>query len=264
LKKESVMEKMLVVVFDNETKAYEGSRALNQLDSEGSIAIHAEAIISKNDDRTITVKQTEGDFPVRTVSGTAIGSLIGLLGGPVGLAVGALTGTMAGSVADLFVAGIDSDFLDEVSNVLTPGKCAIVADVSEEWVTPVDTRMEGLNGFVIRTARNSVEQAQRARDVAELRAEIDQLKAEHARAKAERKAKLQAKIDTLNARLEAKSQQARQRSEQVKTETDAKVQALQRKAAKAQGDAKAAIDARVSEIRKQYAQWVERAKSTAA
>jgi len=82
------MEKMLVVVFDNETKAYEGSRVLSQLDSEGSITIHAEAVISKNADGTVTVKQGEGDFPVRTVSGTAIGSLIGLLGGPAGLESG--------------------------------------------------------------------------------------------------------------------------------------------------------------------------------
>jgi hypothetical protein len=42
------------------------------------------------------------------------------------------------------------------------------------------------------------------------------------------------------------------------------VQALHRKAAKAQGDAKAAIDARVTEIKKQYEQWVERAKSMVA
>jgi uncharacterized membrane protein len=258
------MEKMLVVVFDNETKAYEGSRALNQLDSEGSIAIHAEAIIGKNNDGTITVKQGDGDFPIRTVSGTAIGSLIGLLGGPAGLAVGALAGTMVGSIADLFVAGVDSDFLAEASNALTPGKYAIVADVSEEWVTPVDTRMEALNGFVFRTARQSFEEAQRAREVAEVRAEMEQLKAEHARAKAEHKAKLQAKIDGLNTRLQAKLQQARQRSEQIKNETDAKVQGLQKKAAKAQGDAKVVINARVTEIKKQYEQWVERAKSMVA
>ena len=258
------MEKMLVVVFDNETKAYEGLRALNQLDSEGNITIHAEAVIGKNSDGALTVKQSDGDFPVRTVSGTAIGSLIGLLGGPAGLAVGALAGTMAGSFADLFVAGVDSDFLAEVSNVLTPGKYAIVADISEEWVTPVDTRMEALNGFVFRTARNSFEEAQRARDVAELRAEIDQLKAEHARVKAEHKAKLQAKIDELNTRLQAKLQQARQRSEQIKNETEAKVKALQKKAVKAQGDTKAAIDARVTEIKKQYEQWVERGKSMVA
>ena len=73
------MEKMLVVVFDNETKAYEGLRALNQIDSEGNITIHAEAVVGKNNDGALTVKQGDGDFPVRTVSGTAIGSLIGLL-----------------------------------------------------------------------------------------------------------------------------------------------------------------------------------------
>jgi uncharacterized membrane protein len=258
------MEKMLAVVFDNESKTYEGSRALNQLDAEGSITIHAEAIISKNNDGTVTVKQGDGDFPVRTASGTAIGSLIGLLGGPAGLAVGALAGTMAGSFADLFAAGVDADFLAEVSNVLTPGRFAIVANVSEEWVTPLDSRMEALNGFVFRTAKKSFEEAQRVRDVAELRAEIDQLKAEHARAKADSKAKLQAKIDQLNTRLQAKLQQARQRSEQIKDETEAKVQGLQKKAAKAQGDAKAAINARVTEIKKQYEQWVERAKSMVA
>jgi uncharacterized membrane protein len=258
------MEKMLVVVFDNESKAYEGLRVLNQLDIEGSIAIHAEAVVSKNADGTVALKKTDGDFPVRTVSGTAIGSLVGLLGGPAGLAVGMLAGTLAGSLADLFAAGVDSDFLDELSKELTPGKYAIVADISEEWVTPVNTRMEALNAFVFRTPRKSFEEAQRTRDIAVLRAEIDQLKVEHARAKADQKAKLQAKIDGLNARLQAKLQQAQQRSEQVMNETEAKVQALKTKAAKAQGDAKATINARVTEIKKQYEQWVERAKSMAA
>lgn len=33
------MEKMLVAVFENEPNAYQGARALNQLDAEGSITI---------------------------------------------------------------------------------------------------------------------------------------------------------------------------------------------------------------------------------
>ena len=151
---------------------------------------------------------------------------------------------MAGSIGDLNVAGVDAEFLDDITATLTPGKCAVIADVSEEWVTPVDTRMEALGGAVVRTARKSVEDDQRARDVAELRAEIDQLKAEHARARADRKAKLQAKIDKLNTKLQAKLDQAKQRSEQIKSETEAKVKALQKKAEKAQGDIKATLDAR--------------------
>jgi uncharacterized membrane protein len=248
------MERMLVVVFDDESKAYEGSRALNQLDGEGSIAIHAEAVVKKNADGTVTVKQSEDDFPVRTVGGTAIGSLLGLLEGPIGLGIGAAAGMLAGSIGDLNVAGVNAEFLDDVSATLTPGKCAVVADVSEEWVTPVDTRMEGLGGTVFRTARKSVEDDQRARDVAELRAEIDQLKAEHAKARADRKAKIQAKIDKLNAKLQTKVDQAQQRSEQFRKETDAKVQSLQKKSQQAQGDLKAALDARIKRIRGEYEQ----------
>jgi uncharacterized membrane protein len=258
------MEKMLVVVLNNEAKAYEASRALNQLDSEGSIAIHAESVVTKNSDGKVDVKQADGDFPIRTVGGTAIGSLIGLLAGPAGFVVGSLVGATAGSLSDLFVAGVDSDFLDEVSNTLTPGKCAVVADISEEWVTPVDTRMEALGGVVFRTTRQTFEDDQRQRDVTELKSEIQQTKAEHARAQADRKAKLQTKIDQLNTKLQGKLDQAKQRSEQMKKETDAKVQALQKKAATVQGDAKAAIDARVTEIRQKYEQSAARLKNLVA
>lgn len=75
------MEKMLVVIFDNESKAYEGSHALGQLDDEGSISIHAEAIIGKKADGTIELKQSKEEFPIRAVGGTAIGSLIGVSSG---------------------------------------------------------------------------------------------------------------------------------------------------------------------------------------
>ena len=51
----------LVVVLNDESKAYEGSRALYQLDGEGSIAIHAESAV-KTEDGKATVKQAEGDF----------------------------------------------------------------------------------------------------------------------------------------------------------------------------------------------------------
>ena len=100
------MERMLVVVFDNERNAYEASRALNQLDAEASITVHAESVISKEPNGAVTVKQAEGDFPIRTIAGTAIGSLIGLLGGPLGMVVGATAGAVAGSFGDVYVAGV--------------------------------------------------------------------------------------------------------------------------------------------------------------
>ena len=76
----SLAEKMLVVVFDDETKAFEGSSALKQLDGEGSVSIHAETVVKKNPDGSLAMKELGDDFPVRTAAGTAIGALVGLLG----------------------------------------------------------------------------------------------------------------------------------------------------------------------------------------
>jgi len=243
------MERMLVVVFENELKAYDGSRALKALDSEGSISVHAGAVIKKNDDGTVTVKESGDDFPIRTVGGTVVGSLIGLLGGPIGLAIGAVGGTFAGAVWDMNHAGVNADFVNEVSTRLTPGKWAIVADVSEDWVTPVDTRMETLGGTVFRVARENVEDDQYARDVATIKADIAQLKAEQAKSRADQKAKLQKKIDNLNTKLQSKLAQAKLRSEQRQKEAKAKVDALEKKAAKAKSDEKAAIEARIADIK---------------
>jgi len=161
-------------------------------------------------------------------------------------------------------AEVGADFLDDVSAELVAGKCALVADVSEEWVTPVDTRMEALGGVVFRTARRNVQDDQRTRDVAALREEIDQLKAEHARARADQKAKLEAQIDNLNAKLQHKLDQAKKRSERIKSETETKVEALQKKAAKLHGDAKAAMDARVARIRQEYEQAASKLRNLTA
>src|SRR5579871_6562874 len=156
------MERMLVAVFDTEKQAYEGLRGLSKLDVEGSIAIYAEAVIQKNADGTVATKQVEEDFPIRTLGGTALGSLIGLLAGPVGLAFGAAAGFVAGIVGDVHVAGVDADFLHDVSLALMPGKFAVVADVDEEWITPVDSTIEALGGSVFRSARSDIEAEQRA------------------------------------------------------------------------------------------------------
>jgi len=243
----------LVVVFENELKAYDGSRALADLESEGSISVHAEVVIEKNDDGTVTIKQKGDDFPIRTVGGTAVGALIGLLGGPIGLALGAVVGTAAGSIWDMNRAGVNADFLNEVSAKLTPGKWAIVSDVSEDWITtPVDSRMEALGGTVFRAARENVDHEQFAKDVAAIKKDIAQLKVEQSKSRANQKVKLQLKIDNLNEELRTKLEAAKLRSMEQEKETKAKVEALEKKAAKATGEAKAKIETRIYEIKEKY------------
>ena len=163
------MERMLVVIFDNETKAFEGASALRQLEREGSLSVYAGAVLAKNADGTTTVKQVDDLGPVGTLIGTSIGGLIGLLGGPVGVAIGAVSGLAVGVLSDTADARVGDDFVEEVAKSLTPGKVAVIAEVNEEWTTPVDTRLEALGGLVIRRALWDVREQMREERIAAMR-----------------------------------------------------------------------------------------------
>jgi uncharacterized membrane protein len=246
------LEKMVVTVFDDEKKAYEGSRALKELDADGSISVHAEAVVKRNPDGTLDTKEISGDFPVRTVEGTAVGALIGLLGGPIGLGVGAATGALAGFIGDMHRAGVNADYYDDVTADLTPGKWAVVSDISEEWETPIDSEMERLGGNVFRTPRITVLKEQDKRADAAIKNEIAHLKKEQALRGQKEKAKIQAKIDSLNAKLKEESEKVKKRSLQENREMEAKVHALQEKAKKATGDTKSKIQARIASLREKH------------
>jgi uncharacterized membrane protein len=58
--------------------AYEGKKALVQLDNEGSISVYGYAVVGKNADDTASVKQGDDAGPLGTLVGTSLGSLIGL------------------------------------------------------------------------------------------------------------------------------------------------------------------------------------------
>ena len=246
------MDKVIAVVFNDEKTAYQATRALTEMNAEGSIDLGAMCVIKKEADGTVSTKQVAGDFPTATVAGTAIGAVIGVLGGPIGMAAGAAVGAWAGMIGDLYNEGLDADFVSDVSAALTPGKYAVLAEVEEEWVTPLDTRMEALGAVVYRTYKSTVEEDYWKRDVAAARAELDQLKAEHARARADRKAKLQAQVDRLSKRLQAKLEHSQARSQQLTRDFQEKVRALQQKADKEKGDAKTALEARIAKLRSAY------------
>jgi len=252
------MDRMLIAVFDNEEKAYEGRRALQQLDAEGTIAVYAAAVLTKNANGTTEVKQGDEAAPWGTVAGTAVGSLIGILGGPVGAVVGAASGALLGAIPDLENARVSADFLDDVAKTLTPGKVAVVAEIDEDWTTPVDTRMEALGAYVFRRSLAEVVDTQDERDIASLKADIAQIKGELADARAERKAKLQARMDALNAKLEEKLEKSKARREAIRREAETKVNQLKTKATQARQEIKAKQEQRVASVKKQYNDWLKR------
>jgi uncharacterized membrane protein len=228
---EAIMDRMLVVVFDTETKAYEGKKTLLQLDNEGSIVVYAFAVIGKNADGNVTVRQSDDSGPLGTLIGTSLGSVIGLLGGPAGVAIGAVVGLAAGSTADLNNARVGDDFIDDVAKKLTPTKFAVVAEIQEDWTTPVDTRMEAIGGTVFRRALSQVKDTVDDEDTAAMKADIAQMKAEHAETRADRKAKLQEKINQLDSKIQARLEKAKERRKAAELRAKAKVEILKTKAA---------------------------------
>ncbi len=225
------MDRMLVVVFDNESKAYEGKKALLQLDNEGSISVYGYAVVAKNADGTASIKQGDDAGPLGSLVGTSLGSLIGVLFGPVGLAVGATAGLASGASFDLVNAGVGDDFIDDVSKALSPGKVAVVAEIEEDWTTPVDTRMESIGGTVFRRALSDVRHQVHQENVSAMKADMAQLKAEHAQARADRKAKLQEKINKLDSKIQAQLQKAKEKRQAAELEAQAKAKILKAKAA---------------------------------
>ena len=90
------MNKMLITIFDTETDAYEGLRALKELHRAGDLTVYATAVIVKDASGKVAVQQAADGGPIGTGLGMLTGSLIGLLGGPVGAAIGVTTGGLAG------------------------------------------------------------------------------------------------------------------------------------------------------------------------
>ena len=158
------MRNYVAVVFDDSSKAYKGLHALWQLDDAGDVTVHGTAVVHRDELGQFQV-DTKETYPVlATAAGVGVGALLGALAGPAGAAVGAAkgagigaaTGGMVGVTADAVRADSRDQAAAETGFVLGMGQSAVIADVSEDWTQPIDTRMLELGGIVYRRAKSAV------------------------------------------------------------------------------------------------------------
>jgi len=247
------MNKFVVVVFPDEAKAYEGAREFQEIDRAGSATVFGTVVVKREANGTLTVKQRSDSGPLGLGVGALTGGLIGLFGGPVGMAIGLAAGSVAGSWRDYIHADVSDEFLDTVQSDLTPGKFAVIAEVSEDWVVPIDVRMEALGGKVTREGREDFTDDLMERRVGALKAELAERKAERAGSKAQKmERKLETNVASTQARLQRTAEKARQRLDHTKQEMEAKVQKLEEQAAKATPEIKGRIQQRITELRTEY------------
>jgi uncharacterized membrane protein len=244
-----VGNKILVSVFDSERTAFEGLTALKDLHRDGDITVYGSTVIAKDPAGKVSVRQEADNGPMGTLVGIVTGGLVGLLGGPAGVAVGAYIGGFGGVMYDLFKAGVSIDFVDEVSASLIPGKAAVIADIDEMWVTPIDTRLGALGGTTFRRLPGEVVDTELVRETDATRMELEQLRDEIRKTSGEAKANVEKAIETQRRKLEALVERADKALDQEKAEFEAKLAKLREQQAKARESQRQRIDARMDELK---------------
>jgi uncharacterized membrane protein len=248
------MSKFIVVVLPDERKAYEALHAIRELDQDGTVTFYAGTVVERKADGTLDVKQAVDDGPLGLGIGSLVGGLVGLFGGPVGAAVGMVTGGFLGTFRDVIHAGVSEEFVEKITHELRPGNFAVVAEVSEEWLTPIDAKMEALGGKVVREYRDDFVDARIEKNVDEVRNELAQRKMERAGAKAKKmEAKLDERIEDARNDLQQVASKARARLDEKKQEMLAKIGALKDQSNKAKPEVRARIETRITEIHAELA-----------
>lgn len=130
---------LIVAAFNDPSRAGEIMADLKQGKKEGLIGIIDAAVVVKDGEGKLKVKDAKRRSTRGLITGGVVGGVLGLLAGPVGLlaigggAIGALAGKAAGS-------GLKST-MEEIGSALTPNSSAIVAVVEHKWVGVLESAL---------------------------------------------------------------------------------------------------------------------------
>jgi|SRR5579884_2362140 len=152
------MENVVIVTFDEPSRAAQGLRELQRLDESKAIDLRAAAVLQRDEDGKWRIAdETEDPTFVGTITGGLIGALVGTLTGPLGLLLGATAGLLAGEMIDVTEDEEDELILDAMISRVPPAAAALVAEVEEPVTETLDASMEKLGGTVMRRPRAEVE-----------------------------------------------------------------------------------------------------------
>jgi uncharacterized membrane protein len=104
---------------------------------------------SSSADGKLSVQEITKEGHGGTLVAALIGALAGLAVGLVAAAITATGGAVIGNAADLSTEDDFNEFANNITDNVTRGGAAIVADVAEDGVTTLKTVMQGLGGTVL-------------------------------------------------------------------------------------------------------------------
>lgn len=162
------MDNYIAVVFSTDEKAFDALHELWSLDARGDITVHGAAVVHRDSYGYFDVATKRTDPGLRTAVGIGVGALLGMLAGPIGAAagasiaagtavgVGAAAGGVVGVTADAVKSGEHEEAAYEGGLMVRPGQSAVIAEISEDYTTPVDTAMKRLGGSVSRRSKGTI------------------------------------------------------------------------------------------------------------
>jgi uncharacterized membrane protein len=125
--------KLLVISFDDPTKAQEFLLSATRLQKNDEIVLHDAVIVRRDQDGTSHVVETTDPTPGREALSVGFwGLLLGtLLGGPVGgIVVGAVAAGGGALYAKLVDTGIKDETVEELRTAVPPGRTALALLIS--------------------------------------------------------------------------------------------------------------------------------------
>lgn len=138
---------IIVAAFNDPNRAAEIMDEIKQGKKEGLIGIIDAAVVVKDADGKLKVKDAKRRSTKGLITGGVVGGVLGLLAGPVGLlaigggAIGALAGKVSGSA-------LKAEMKD-IGEALTPNSSAIVAIIEHTWVTQMEEMLAAEGARVV-------------------------------------------------------------------------------------------------------------------
>jgi uncharacterized membrane protein len=193
---------IIVVSFEDDSKAYEAMTNLKELDSQSQVGLRAAAIVVRHEDGQLEIKDEIADDGVSgTATGGILGLLVGVLFGPFGVLIGGATGLLVGSLFDLDDDDDTESVLADISRFARAGHNTLLAEVSEPSPEVIDTAMAQLDGAVLRRAVVDVEAEIAAAEEAQKAAKKEARKVLREQRLAKQKTDIHARIEALKAKL---------------------------------------------------------------
>lgn len=149
------MRNFIAAAFTTEAAAYEGLRALQRLHGDGTITLYETVVIERRPTgEIVTQHYRQSERPLnRTAVGALLGALAGAFAGPVGIALGGSVGIFGGAIDDAIRWTVSDEYVERIERHVPPGSFAVIAEVHESELAPVDAAMAALGGRLFRETR---------------------------------------------------------------------------------------------------------------